>query len=233
MAQALKRLGMLVPSSNTIAEPESAALLPLDGSVTLHVSRLRVVTISDDESSLAQFERSRIAAAVDLLADANVDVILWNGTAASWLGFERDAELVAMIEAQTGIRATTAVIALNAELERLGARRIALITPYVEALETKIVANYGAAGIEVAAANRLDLTENTAYASITPHDIAGMARSATAGISDLDAVLILCTNLAGSSIADQLEAELGIPVLDSVRVAVEHALRLLDHQQTR
>jgi maleate isomerase len=177
MAQALKRLGMLVPSSNTVAEPESAALLPLDGSVTMHVSRLRVVTISDDDTSLDQFERSRIETAVDLLADAKVDAILWNGTAASWLGFERDAELVTTIEAQTGIPATTAVIAINAELERLAARRVALVTPYVEALEAKIIANYRAAGIEVAAATRLDLTENTAYAAITPQEIADMAPS--------------------------------------------------------
>jgi maleate isomerase len=232
VAQALKRLGMLVPSSNTVAEPESAALLPLDGSVTMHVSRLRVVTISDDDTSLDQFERSRIAAAVDLLADAKVDAILWNGTAAAWLGFERDADLVATIEAQTGIRATTAMIALNAELERLGAMRIALVTPYVAALEAKIIANYRAAGIEVAAATRLDLTENTAYAAITPHEIAEMARAVTADVSELDAVLILCTNLAGSSIVEELEAELGIPVLDSVRVAIEYALKLMHHETT-
>ena len=228
----MKRLGMLVPSSNTVAEPESAALLPLDGSVTMHVSRLRVVTISDDAGSLDQFERARIEAAVDLLADAKVDVILWNGTAASWLGFERDTELVATIEAQTGIRATTAIIALNAELARIGVRRIALVTPYIEALETKIIANYRAAGIEVVAASRLDLTENAAYADITPHEISVMIRTLAMDRDDIEAVLILCTNLAGSSIAEELESDIGIPILDSVRVAVEHALQLMNHITT-
>jgi len=220
------RLGMLVPSSNTVAEPETAALLPHDGSVSMHVSRLRVVHISDDASSLDQFERSRIAAAVDLLADAKVDAILWNGTAASWLGFERDDELIAAIEGQTGIRATTAITAINAELERLGARRIALVTPYVAALEAKIIANYANAGIEVATAIRLNLTENTAYAAVTPAAIANMAREAVAA-HPVDAILILCTNLAGASIAPALTTELTTPVLDSVRVAVEHTLHLM------
>jgi maleate isomerase len=40
----------------------------------------------------------------------------------------------------------------------------------------------------------------------------------------VDAIVILCTNLAGAGIAKPLEAELGVPVLDSVAVAIEHSL---------
>lgn len=220
-----KRLGMLAPSSNTVLEPETAKLLPSDGSVTSHVSRLRVVQISEDMSSLQQFEIEPVLAAAELLADAAVDLILWNGTAASWLGFDCDQQWVAAIEARTGIRTTTAIIAINEALRRIGARRIGLVTPYVEALERRIIANYSGIGIEVAAAVRSDLTENTAYAAITPEEIAEMVRKVAR--QPVDAILILCTNLAGSSIAPQLSKELGIPVLDSVRVAIEHSLDLL------
>jgi len=220
-----KRLGMLAPSSNTVLEPETVKLLPADGSVTAHVSRLRVVQISDDATSLRQFEVERVLASAELLADAKVDLILWNGTSASWLGFERDRELVAAIQRHTGIPATTAVIAINQRLERMGARRIGLVTPYVEAVETRIVTNYRKIGISVVAAVRRDLTENTAIAEISPAEISAMTREAarTPG----DAILILCTNLAGSSVVRELERELGVPVLDSVRVAVEHCLDLL------
>jgi maleate isomerase len=216
---------MLAPSSNTVLEPETAKLLPADGSVTSHVSRLRVVQISEDMSSLQQFEIEPILAAAELLADAGVDLILWNGTAASWLGFDRDRQWVAAIEARTGIRTTTAVIAINEALRRIGARRIGLVTPYVEALERRIIANYSNIGIEVAAAVRSDLTENTAYAAITPDDITDMVRQVAR--APVDAILILCTNLAGSSIAPALSHELGVPVLDSVRIAIEHSLALL------
>jgi maleate isomerase len=220
-----KRLGMLAPSSNTVLEPETARLLPADGSVTAHVSRLRVVQISAEESSLQQFDIERVLAAAELLADAKVDLILWNGTAASWLGFDRDRQLVAAIERHTGIRTTTAVIALNERLAQLGARRIGLVTPYVAAIETRIIANYRALGITVASAVRRDLTDNIAFGGISPDEIAVMAREAAR--TPVDAVLILCTNLAGSSVAPQLERELGAPVLDSVRVAVEYCLNLL------
>ena len=225
MAPSMKRLGMLVPSSNTVVEAETAKLLPADGSVSVHVSRLRVVQISDDDASMNQFEMERVLAAVDLLADARVDALLWNGTAAGWLGFERDDDLVRAIERHTGIRATTAIIAINAELRRLGARRIGLVTPYIAPLEAMIIANYGRAGIAVASAVRSNLTENTAYAAITPADIAAMVR--TVAKTPVDAILILCTNLAGASIASGLERELGIPVLDSVKVAVNDGLAML------
>ena len=82
-----RRLGVLVPSSNTVVELETAKLLPEDGSVTMHVSRLRVVSIASDDGSLAQFAADKVVAAAELLADAEVETILWNGTAASWLGF--------------------------------------------------------------------------------------------------------------------------------------------------
>jgi len=220
-----KRLGMLAPSSNTVLEPETVKLLPADGSVTAHVSRLRVVQISDEASSLQQFEIDRVLAAAELLADAEVDLILWNGTSASWLGFERDRELVAAVERHTGIAATTAVIAINQRLEQVGAKRIGLVTPYVGAIESRIVANYRDIGISIVSAVRRDLTVNTAFAEISPAEIAAMAREAAR--APVDAILILCTNLAGSPVVGQLERELGLPVLDSVRVAVEHCLGVL------
>ncbi|MDQ0394354.1 maleate cis-trans isomerase family protein [Labrys monachus] len=221
------RLGMLGPSSNTVIEPETWRLLPPDGTVTAHVSRLRVVQISADAQSLSQFEMAPVIAAAQLLADAEVDLILWNGTSASWLGPEWDRSLIEAVERHTGIPATTAVRAIDAELERLSVRRIGLVTPYIEELERRIIANYRSRRIDVCAAERLDLTKNTAYADIAPAEIADMVRRVAASPVRPDAIVIMCTNLAGSSIAEAVSAELGIPVLDSVRVAVRHCLALL------
>ena len=220
-----RRLGMLVPSSNTILEPECARLLPPDGSVTMHVSRLGVVTIAADRGSLDQFDADKVLAAATLLADAKVDLILWNGTAASWLGFDWDARIVAAVEAHTGIPTTTAVMAINKRLADLGASRIGLVTPYVGDIERRIVANYERAGLAVVAAERLDLTVNTDYAAVPPERIAAMVREVASGRPD--AIVILCTNLAGSSAAPSLGRDLGIPVIDSVRAAVEHSLERL------
>lgn len=216
-----RRLGMLIPSSNTVLEPETASLLPTDGSVTSHVSRIGVVTIAADEASFGQFETKPFLDAASLLRDAEVDLILWNGTAASWLGFAWDARIVAAVEDHTGIPTTTAVMAINGRLAELGARRIGLVTPYVAALEDKIVANYASIGLKVVAAERLDLTRNTDYADVAPLRIGAMVRAVAA--AQPDAIVIMCTNLAGASVAGPLAGELAIPVIDSVRVAIEHS----------
>ena len=41
--------------------------------------------------------------AADLLADAKVQSICWNGTS-GWLGFEKDSALIAEIEARTVLK---------------------------------------------------------------------------------------------------------------------------------
>ena len=220
-----KRLGMLVPSSNTVLAPEAAKLLPADGSVTTHVSRIRVVTISDEDDSFDQFEQAQFLAGAALLADAQVDLILWNGTAASWLGFDWDRRIVAAIERHTSIPTTTAVMAINRQLADLGARRIGLVTPYVAALEARIRANYAVAGLDVVAAERLDLTVNVDYAAVPPSRIAAMVRQVAAARPA--AIVIMCTNLRGASVVEPLAGELGIPILDSVRAALTHGCSLL------
>lgn len=221
----MARLGMLVPSSNTVLEPATAALLPADGSVTAHVSRIRVLRIADDAATQTQFEGARMAEAAELLADATVDLILWNGTAAGWLGFAQDEAIVSAITDRTGIPATTAVMALNARLATLGAKRIGLVSPYVEAVERQIVENYAGAGIAIVSTARADRTENTSFADIAPETVAEMVRQVAR--TPVEAIMILCTNMAGASVAAALSAELGVPVLDSVVVAVEHSLALL------
>ena len=74
------RLGMLTPSSNTVLEPLTAAMLANQADVTAHFGRFRVVKISLDDDALDQFTPEPMLDAADLLADAKVDTICWNGT---------------------------------------------------------------------------------------------------------------------------------------------------------
>ena len=220
-----RRLGILLPSSNTVVEPETMRLLPRDGTVTAHFSRLGVTLISDDAASRDQFAPPAMLQAAQLLADAEVDLIAWAGTAASWLGFERDEALAAAIAGRCAIPATSSVIAINRRLAALGARRIGLVTPYVAALEARIVANYRAIGIDTVAADRLDLTVNTDYGRVPPAAIAAQCRRVASARPE--AIVVMCTNLQGAPIAAAVAAETGIPVLDSVGVTVAHCVERL------
>ena len=145
------RLGVLVPSSNTALEPLTNAIVSSihsdDLSISVHFSRFRVTKIDLSASPNAQFVLEPILSAARLLADAKVDVIGWSGTSAGWLGFEHDEKLCAAIEAETGIKATTSVLSLNAILRSLGVTSFGLVTPYIKDMNDAIRANYAAIGV--------------------------------------------------------------------------------------
>src|SRR5882672_3536563 len=125
-------LGMLTPSSNTILEPVTTAMISALPEVTAHFSRFKVTEIALSAPALAQFDDSEILSAAELLAHAKVNVIAWNGTSSGWLGFERDVRLCERIAHATGITACTAMLALNELLKKTNAARLGLVTPYLD-----------------------------------------------------------------------------------------------------
>lgn len=218
------RLGMLTPSSNTALEPLTARMVADIPGVSAHFSRFRVTEIALSDGALGQFDFGSILPAADLLGDAKVDVIGWNGTSAAWLGFERDEALCAAITARTGIPACTAVLAFRELFAQRGLRRIGLVTPYLADVQQRIRANWLAAGFDCAAERHLGLRDNFSFATVDEATVAGLAREVIA--EGCDAVAIVCTNLRGAALAPALEAELGVPVLDSIAVTLWKCLRL-------
>ena len=208
-------IGMLTPSSNTVLEPFTSAIArPLFPNVSVHFSRFRVTKITLDADSNSQFALDPILQAAELLADARLDVIAWNGTSASWLGFDADERLCKAITERTGVAATSSILSLNRLLKDLQVRRLGLVTPYTEDVQQKIIANYATIGIETVAERHSDRSDNFSFAEVTESEIAAMCREVAR--AKPDAIAIVCTNMRGPIIAPQLEAELGIPVLDSV-----------------
>lgn len=217
-------LGMLTPSSNTVLEPVTAALLAGLPEVSAHFGRFAVTEIAMSERALAQFAPDEILRAARLLSHARCHVIAWNGTSAGWLGHERDEALCAAITRETGAAACTSVLAIDELFGRLGVRRIGLVTPYVADVQQAIVANYARSGIDVVAERHLGLQDNHAFSDVDDDTLRRMARDTAAARPD--AVVVLCTNLRGAPLVPALEAELGLPVLDSISAVVWKSLRL-------
>jgi maleate isomerase len=192
--------------------------------VTAHFARFRVVEITLDDAGLAQFDVEPMLAAAELLADARVDAIVWNGTSGGWLGLERDAELCRAIEERTGIRATTSVLALVDVLRVTGATRLGLVTPYSDPVQARIVDVLGGAGIEVVAERHLGIEDNDAFASVPADEVRRLVREVAAG--GPDAITTFCTNLAAAPLASELERETGIAAYDTVSLGVWGGLRL-------
>lgn len=225
-----KRLGMITPSSNSVLEPVTSAMLADAPRVTAHFSRFRVTEIALDAVALNQFDASVMLPAADLLADAKVDAIAWNGTSASWLGIGRDRSLCEAIAARTGMPATTSTLACIDAARALGARRVGLVSPYTDDVQQRIVDVWAGEGVAPHAERHLGLRDNFSFGEVAPATIAEMIRAVAA--EGADAIVILCTNLDGAALAATLERELHIAVLDSVAVTLWRSLGLAGGDMT-
>ena len=219
MPLATKRIGLLVPSSNTTVEPEFYRVLPAD--VSLHVGRLPIEQVTPD----------RVAEMVDplesearKLAAANVDVIVLGAAAPSFLkGRGYDREVAARIEQATGKPATTASTALLASLAALGVRRIALGTAYSTRVNDIAIGFLRANGIEVINTECLGLVDNLEIGRLDVETAYRVGR--TVNCPEAEAVTFLCTNWQSMAIIDRLEGEIGKPVLSSTQFSVWAALK--------
>lgn len=218
------RLGMLTPSSNTALEPITSAMLSGVPEASAHFSRFTVTEIAISDASDRQFDEDKILRAADLLTHAKVQVIAWNGTSASWLGYERDEQLCDRIKAATGVDACTSVLAFLEIFQRTGVSRLGLVTPYVDAVQARIIANFKRIGVECPAERHCGLQDNFSFAEVAESKIAEMIRAVAR--EGCHAVAVVCTNMRGARVAADLEAELGLPVYDSIATTVWKSLLL-------
>lgn len=220
----VSRIGLITPSSNTVVEPTSQALLRDRDDVAVHATRLRVTRIDVDDASLSQFDLVPLQAAAELLADAGMSATAWAGTAGAWAGEESDRRAIEAISRAAGSPATTSYVALLELLRRAGLRRIGLWTPYVDRVQARIVGVLADSGVEVVAETHLGITENARFAEVGEGAVVDGLRDVA--VPDAQAVVVLCTNVGAARVADRLEPELGVPVLDSLAVTLWHALEL-------
>ena len=219
------RLGMLTPSSNTVVEPMTTAMLSEVAEVSAHFSRFKVTEIAVSDASDRQFDEDEILRAAELLSHAKVDVIAWNGTSASWLGFDRDERLCERIVASTDVSACTSVLAFREIFERTGVSRVGLVTPVHRRRPGQNRRQLGPGRAFPAPASG-----TAAFRTISPSQRCPNATSPrwrepshSAGV---DAIAIVCTNMRAAHLVESLEAELGVPVYDSIATTLWKSLVL-------
>ncbi|WP_433036699.1 maleate cis-trans isomerase family protein [Actinomycetospora sp. CA-053990] len=212
------RLGIVLPSGNTVAEPEIAAMLP--PGVVAHVTRLPLVGSSPE--ALARMADG-VDAAAELLADAHPDLVLFHCTAVTTIAPELEERLRTTMERRTGVPAVTTGAALVAALRALAATRVGLLTPYVPAVHDREKAFLAEHGVEVVVDAALGLDTNTEMARVPPPDLVDfVARHAH---PEAEAYLLSCTALRSAPTIEVLEQLTGRPVVTSNQAAVWHALR--------
>jgi maleate isomerase len=221
----MKRIGLMVPSSNTTVEPEFYRALPRG--ITLHTARLYLTRIAP-EAILQMVQDMETQA--KLLASADVDVIVLGATAPSFLnGLGYDRDLIRKIEAATGKKATTTSTALIEALRHVGARRVVLGSAYDEKVNGIARAFLEASGIEVAGVQGLGLVDNLVVGRLGPETAYDLAMKVNR--PEADAIALSCTNWQTMDAIDHIERDTGKPVVSTTQATIWAALRAIGYNE--
>jgi len=199
---------------------------------TFHSSRAVLHTV-DRESLLEMLAQSDRCARE--LAHARVDAYVYACLIAVMVnGFhaheDAEAQVAAAAEADRGpAPVVSSAGALLRALHAIGARRVAIVTPYAPALTDVVIEYLDTHAIEVTEAVSLNVTDNVDVGRIDPQDLIDVARGID--IRDADAlVLSVCVQMPSLPVIPAVERELGLPVLSTTTATVFDLLRRLDLQ---
>ena len=129
--------------------------------------------------------------------------------------------------AKPGVPFTTPITAAVAAFRHLGARRIAVLTPYVDEVNEAIRGFLVAAGLDVVEFGSFHLRTEQEIARVPPEAIVAAGRSITG--PGAEALFISCTGLQGHAAIAALEAATGRPVVTSNQAQVWEALSLIGY----
>ncbi|MGD6934122.1 MAG: maleate cis-trans isomerase family protein [Candidatus Bathyarchaeia archaeon] len=218
----MKRLGVIIPSSNTTVEPEFCTAL--NGSdVTLHFDRIHLNNVNVKD--LQDMEKETVLAA-KLLADAAVDLIVFACTSGSLInGLGYDKAIAEKIAKTAGCPAVTTSSAVVDALNMLDAKCIGLATPYIDEVVQKEIVFLKKSGFKIENHKSLGIEENLKIGKLTPNDAQELAKKTDSPLAQ--AIFISCTNFRTFEALPLLEAQLGKPVVSSNSATLWASLKML------
>jgi len=219
------KIGLLLPSANTIMEGEFNALKP--AGVSVHAARMLIRFPNIEELAKMAEETEK---ATELISTAKPSIIAFGCTAGSVLnGLGWDEKLISRIQKIAKVHATTTATAVIRAFKELEIHKIAVVTPYIEELNKLEKDFFEDSGITVLEIRGIDLGGEE-MEMLTLEKIAENARAVNR--SDADAVFLSCTNLKALPIVEQLEKELGKYVFSSNIATYWDVMRRLGIKQS-
>lgn len=201
-----RKLGLIVPSWNTVIEYETWRMMP--AGVSIHTAR--IAHTEDSEAAFARMAEEAPNAAMSL-AHAEVDAICYACTAGSFFrGPEFDARLASELAAATGKRVVTMARAIVDAARHLGFERVAVGAPYEPWLLALLVAYLERSGLTVLNARGLGHQANLLY---EPEKALELAR--VAWRPEADGLILSCGNFRTLEMLDVIESTIGRPVVTS------------------
>lgn len=213
------RIGLVVPANNSVIEPELWSVLP--PGCALYATRLLA---KGDLTPEAVHRMERDAdSAVAALAATGVDVIAYCDMVTTFImqpGWNEEA--VRRFGEAAAAPCISAWTALRDALAKLGAKRLAIGTPYPESIHALVPPFFRERGFEVKSHATLDILAMREVPTVDAARLAAfVSRLDTAGC---DALVLLATDLPTFGSIARLEQALGMPVLTSNQTILWRAL---------
>jgi maleate isomerase len=215
-----RRIGIIVPSSNTTVEADFMLGLP-DG-VMIHTARMYLAeTTAEAERRMIH---DHVPVAVTDLATLRPHVVAFACTSGgAVLGPEGETRLIESIARETAVPVVSTNDAVGTAIERLGRKRVAVLTPYVDELNQAIRAGLERRGLTVVHLAGLGITENFAISGVTPDEIVAFAERELAD-RVYDLLFVSCTNFRAVEARPLLMRRFGVPVMTSNQATIDAAL---------
>ena len=210
MAGLPPRVGVLLPSVNTVLEQElpSAAA----AAATFHFHRLDLEAGSDRDALEAMAASAPAAAA--LLAHLKPSALLYGCTSGSLIGGRAlDERLADVLTGVVRVPVVLAAASVAAALQSLHVKRVAVGTPYLSWLSGRTCDYMRSHGLDVVAVRSLGLVGGLDVAALSPDEVGDLTRSVDR--DDAEAIFLSCTDLPTFGVIESLEQELGKPVVSS------------------
>lgn len=212
-------VGLMVPANNTTMESELLGWLPAGSQCqTLKIPRGPGLLTQE---SLPAYKQAAVELAGEFAA-GSIDVLAYGCTAAGFiLGPEGDRDIAQQLQQRTGAPVVTTARAMMVALGGLGARRIALLTPYAAEVNQRLRAFLASEGIQVIHFYSFEAPDTAALGRITEAQVEREARRLCH--PDVDALFIACSQLPTLKVVQKMQQEARLPVLSSIQVTAQQA----------
>lgn len=228
------RIGQIVPSSNTTMETEIPAMLRARESIaperfSFHSSRMRMRNVTREELAAMDVESDRCALE---LSDAQVDVMGYAclvAIMAQGRGYHRQSQQrLHEVTANNGhpTPVVSSAGALTEGLTILGAKKVAVITPYMKPLTEMVVDYIESEGVAVQDSISLEIADNLAVGRRDPDALLEIVDGLNWQGADA-VVLSACVQMPSLGAVQEVEDRLGIPVVSAATCTTYQMLRAL------
>jgi len=203
------KVGFVLLATEQTIEDDMATLMP-DG-VGVHFARAPIPDSITVASLMSQADDLASAAAT-LLPDGSLDVVCYACTSGSLvIGEER--VIAELTKGAPWAQATSLITGVLAALRAVGARRVAVATPYLDEINQQEAEYMARAGFEIVNIEGLNIEKDSDMIRVRPDFLARFA--ACVDRPEADALFISCGALRSIGIVDALEQKLGKPVICS------------------